>query len=218
MTPARGLLAWAPAAILGLAATFTVGIDTQRSLPLRSALDGAIPVQILGFSGHDQKISDAERRVAGVTNYLLRNFEPAAAGPTPWFQVYIGYYDRQTQGKTIHSPKNCLPGSGWEPLASRAVVIQTPDGPVRVNRYLLKNKDEQALVLYWYQGRGRVEANEYVVKWDLLRDAALHRRTEEALVRIVIPLTPGNSEADGFAMAAKIAGTLVPAVRAALPT
>ena len=41
---------------------------------------------------------------------------------------------------------------------------------------------------YWYQGRGRVAHNEYLVKWDLLRDAALERRTDEALVRLVVPV------------------------------
>ena len=63
-----------------------------------------------------------------------------------------------------------------------------------VNRYLLKPDSHRALVLYWCQGRGRVEANEYIVKWDLLRDAAVRRRTEEALVRIVVPIRVGEME------------------------
>ena len=46
---------------------------------------------------------------------------------------------------------------------------------------------------YWYQGRGRVAANEYAVKWQLLRDAARYGRTEEALVRVVVPLAPRTS-------------------------
>ena len=65
---------------------------------------------------------------------------------------------------------------------------------VRVNQYLLQRGEDQALVLYWYQGRGRVEANEYRVKWDLLRDAALHRRSDEALVRIIVPIEAGVEE------------------------
>lgn len=209
------LLLWSPAAILGLAATFTVGIDTQRVMPLRAELGATVPTELLAFTGQDQEITAAELRVAGVTDHLLRIYRAAPPAAAPWFQVYVGYYDRQTQGKTIHSPKNCLPGSGWEPLASRTEEIQTPNGPVTVNRYLLKNQAAQALVLYWYQGRGRVESNEYVVKWDLLRDAALRRRTEEALVRVVVPIT--GSEAQAFDLASRVAGTLVPAVGTALP-
>jgi hypothetical protein len=68
-----------------------------------------------------------------------------------------------------------------------------------LNKYLLKNKGEAAVVYYWYQGRGRVVANEYAVKWNLLRDAALAGHTEEALVRVVVPVPrspQGETSAD----------------------
>jgi EpsI family protein len=89
------------------------------------------------------------------------------------------------------------------------------DGSPTVNRYILQNGAARALVLYWYQGRGRIAHNEYLVKWDLLRDAALKRRTDEALVRIVVPIT--SSEADSFSMAQEIAAGIKPALDRALP-
>jgi hypothetical protein len=61
-----------------------------------------------------------------------------------------------------------------------------------------------------------VEASEYRVKWDLMRDAALSGRTEEALVRIVVPITDGIEDPD--ALARRIAAKLVPAVSLKLPT
>lgn len=207
---------WAPPAILALGALLTVGIDLQREMPLRAPLDTAVPAEIRGFTSRDMKVSKAEQRVAGMDDYLLRVYAPAGADEEAGaFSVYVGYYKSQMQGRTIHSPKNCLPGSGWEALASRTAVIPTAEGDVRVNRYIIQNREQQALVLYWYQGRGRVESNEYAVKWDLLRDAALHGRTEEALVRIVVPITAGEDAA--YELAADVAATLVPAVSAALP-
>ena len=212
---------WLPAVVLGLGALVTVGIDPQRSLSLRQPLDAAVPVDIGGYHGREGSMSDTERRLAGVTNYLLRDYRQAgdtgAAGAAR-FTVYVGYYEKQTRGATIHSPKNCLPGSGWEPLAARTEQIATTLGPVVVNRYLLQHGNERALVLYWYQGRGRVASNEYRVKWELLRDAALRRRSDEALVRIVVPLTGADTESDAFAVAAGAAQALVPAVFTALPT
>jgi EpsI family protein len=86
---------------------------------------------------------------------------------------------------------------------------------VTVNRYLLQNEGQRALVLYWYQGRGRVAHNEYAVKWDLLRDAALHRRSEEALVRVVVPVV--ESEGAAFELARSVASELIPFVQRALP-
>jgi len=212
------LLRWSPASLLALGAVCVVGVNTQRTLPLRQALPATIPWGIAGFRGRDMVLSEDERRVAGVTDYLLRSYrrEDSRAAGVPAFSMYVGYYDRQTQGRTIHSPKNCLPGAGWVPLAAGAAKITTPAGAVTVNRYLVRQGSRAALVLYWYQGRGRVEASEYAVKWQLLRDAALKHRSDEALVRIVVPVT--GSEEQAFEIAVAAARTLVPAVSAALPS
>ena len=211
------LLRWAPAGIMALGAVFTIGVDLQRAMDLRTPLGEAVPREMAGYVGKDVELSEEERRVAGMSDYLLRVYSlpdsTDEAGVA--FSVYLGYYRQQSQGKTIHSPKNCLPGAGWEPLASRTQSISTGKGTVPVNRYILQRKDERALVFYWYQGRGRVEANEYVVKWELLRDAALRGRTEEALVRIVVPIR--ESERAAEALATRVAEMLVGNVQAALP-
>lgn len=209
------LLAWTPAAMLSLAAVFTVGIDGQRSVSLSEPLAAAVPAGLLGFEGRDLVLPEAEVRVAGASSYLLREFaRPDSAGPA--FSVYVGYYERQLQGTTIHSPKNCLPGSGWNALEAGTLTIATPSGPVTVNRYTVQSDDAQALVLYWYQGRGRVEHNEYAVKWDLVRDAVTRRRTDEALVRIVVPV---RSDVDtAVSLARRVAEQIIPPLSGVLPT
>ena len=207
---------WAPAIVLGIGATFTVGIDTQRALDLRIPLDHAVSDTLLQLPGRDIELSEQEIRVAGVTAYLMRSYEDPKAPNANWFSVYVGYYAQQTHGRSIHSPRNCLPGGGWEALASNRVALETALGAVTVNRYVLQKGQEQALVLYWYQGRGRVQANEYWVKWDLLRDAALRQRSDEALVRIVVPVTNGDTDA-AFAIASEAATTILPQLAHALP-
>jgi EpsI family protein len=209
---------WTPALILGLGALFTVGMDGQREMELRAPLDVTVPSEIAGQKARDVEVSKAERRVAGMSSYVMRVYSHDAGEvdqTTAAFSVYVGYYTSQTRGRTIHSPKNCLPGSGWEALTSTPVALQTPGGPVIVNRYTLQRGQQKAVVLYWYQGRGRIESNEYKVKWHLLRDAAIKRRSDEALVRIVVPAKVSEDEA--FRMAAQVAQTLVPAVDKALP-
>lgn len=210
---------WAPAIVLGIGAVLaTVGVRAQSSMDLRAPLAETVADTVEGFVGRDMQLTREEIDVVGVSSYLSRVFQrpdTAAAGPTV-FMLYVGYYDRQTRGKTIHSPRNCLPGGGWEPLTNQVSTIQTDAGPVQVNRYLLQNGQHQALVLYWYQGRGRIAHNEYLVKWDLLRDAAIRRRSEEALVRIVVPIR--GSEAEAFALASRFASQAVASVRTALPT
>lgn len=181
-----GVMSWAPALVLAGGVALVGGVGEQRAMPLAQPLTDAVPREIAGWAGRDYEIPEDEQRVAGMSSYLLRVHGDAGNGD-PAFTLYVGYYESQMQGRTIHSPKNCLPGAGWEALESRVAEIPTALGPVAVNRYVLQRGDEKALVLYWYQGRGRVAANEYRVKLDLLRDAALHRRSEEALARVMVP-------------------------------
>ena len=105
----------------------------------------------------DLEIPKLDQQVAGMSTYLYRSFAPAAG---PEFSLYVGYYDHQTQGKTIHSPKNCLPGAGWETLESRQSQVVAGGKYVPVNRYMIQNNGQRALGFYWYQGRGRVWASE----------------------------------------------------------
>jgi EpsI family protein len=214
----KTLSPWPPTILLAVGALLaTVGVKSQRSQQLRVPLTAAIPTAMEGYSGRPRTLSQQEIDVVGVDSYSLQVFNRADTtqpGPSN-FSLYIGYYERQTSGRTIHSPKNCLPGGGWEPLTSGVATVTTPGGPVTVNRYLIQNGRRQALVLYWYQGRGRVASNEYRVKWDLVRDAALKRHSEEALVRIVVEIR-GN-ENDAFALASRVASTVVPSLDTALP-
>ena len=173
---------------------------SQREVPLVGPLSSVLP-EMAGFKAADMVVSEEERKIAGMTDYMARLFWQFS-GPrdsTPAFSTYVGYYDRQAQGHTMHSPRNCLPGAGWEILRSDTASI-TVAGKIHVmNKYLLKNGVTQALVFYWYQGRGRVVASEYEVKWNLLRDAALQGHTEEALVRIVV-FVPKANQLSGSAL------------------
>lgn len=187
---------WLPAIALGAGVLATAGLRPDRRLPLRAPLPSVIRDTVDRYVGKDEALDAGELRVAAPNAYLLRAYTiPGDSAADHTFTLYIGYYDHQTQGRTIHSPKNCLPGSGWEPLSSRTEVLATAEGPAPVNRYLLQNHEQRALVLYWYQGRGRVASNEYLVKWQLLRDAAVRRRSDEALVRIIVPVVKGDEDA-----------------------
>ena len=150
----------------------------QPVAPLTTILDS-----VAGYRVEQQKASDEERRVAGMSDYIARVYWQDAV---PAFTLYVGYYDRQTQGRTIHSPRNCLPGAGWEVLSGGTHPVKAGSTSYVVNRYVLKNGPAIAIAYYWYQGRGRVVASEYQVKWNLLRDAAVLGHTEEALARLMV--------------------------------
>lgn len=207
---------WAPAGMLSLGCLVLLSVNRQYVTPLARPL-AEIPRTIIGREAIDRTISDAEQRVAGMSSYMLRWYVMPGDSLAD-FSAYVGYYEQQSQGKTIHSPKNCLPGAGWEALEAGERTVATPAGEVQVNRYLMGNSGERALVYYWYQGRGRVASNEYRVKLDLLRDSALRGRSEEALVRIVVPINSQTTIARADSLATAAAGELVPAVFEVLPS
>lgn len=179
-----------PALIFGIGCVLLLSVQSQRSMALQAPLSG-VPAPIPGLRAEDIPVPDDQVQIAGMTSYVHRVFYRDS---TPSFSMYVGFYDSQSQGKTVHSPKNCLPGAGWEALDAGNVQLTAANGnEATVNRYLIANGNMQALVYYWYQGRGRVAHNEYLVKWDLLRDAAIERRTDEALVRLVVPVIPRSA-------------------------
>ncbi len=207
---------WIPASLFAVGALGNGVLLARRALstPLVGPIE-SVAVTALGLPGTAVVIDTVEQRVAGMTSYVLREFTPPGQEQGT-FSIYVGYYDEQHQGKSIHSPKNCLPGGGWEPVEAGTLVISTPTGPATVNRYRVAQAGKSAIVYYWYQGRGRVAHDEFRVKYELLRDAAIHGRTEEALVRIVVPVTTGNpAEADSLAR--RIAPTLIADVNRILP-
>jgi EpsI family protein len=209
-----------PVVVLGAGVLLVSGMREQHAVEPRTPM-AEISKAYLSLQSTDLIVPEEERKVAGMTDYVMRSFGPDSAAA---FSVYVGYYDRQVQGKSIHSPKNCLPGAGWEIMETARLPLGAASPGASVNRVLLANKGVRALVYYWYQGRGRVESSEYVVKWNLMRDAALYGRTEEALVRIVIPIA-GRNDADikqSIAEADELSNALVPTlvteVRKAMPS
>ncbi len=109
--------------------------------------------------------------------------------------LFVAYFQTQRTGKTPHSPKNCLPGSGWVP--SEAGYINIPvEGevqPISVNHYVVSRGDNQSVVLYWYQSHNRVVASEYSAKIFTVTDAIRYNRSDTSLVRVVISAAHGDT-------------------------
>jgi EpsI family protein len=111
--------------------------------------------------------------------------------------LFVAFFKSQRSGQAPHSPKNCLPGSGWVPSTSEilSVPVQGYARPIEVNRYIVAKGDEKSVVLYWYQSRDRTIASEYRAKIYLVADAVRYNRTDTALVRVVVPVVGNDDEA-----------------------
>jgi EpsI family protein len=167
--------------------------------PARETLD-RFPLTLDDWNGLQQPpFAKDILAVLGVDDYLTRVY--VTRDRTAGVGVYVGYYQSQRQGDTMHSPLNCLPGAGWEPLSKSTlqVNVNNPAGAgtrdIEINRYVIQKGLERQLVLYWYQAHGRVVASEYWGKIYLVTDAVRMNRTDGSLIRITIPVT-GDDEGE----------------------
>lgn len=110
--------------------------------------------------------------------------------------LFIAYFSTQRTGKTPHSPKNCLPGSGWVQMQASMLRIPVPGEPkpISVNDYSVARGENQDVVLYWYQARNRVIASEYAAKIFTVTDSIRYNRSDTSLVRVVVPVNDGNTQ------------------------
>jgi len=173
----------------------------------------ALPFRFAGWQGRTAApFADDVVSALGVDDYINRVYSAASDAP---IGLYVGYYESQRQGDAIHSPQNCLPGAGWRPVSSGYLDVPNGAATVQVNRYVIEKGLDRDVVLYWYQGRGRVVANEYRNKALLMWDAARLRHTNGGLVRIIAPMT--GSVGDASERATRFAAALLPYLKVHLP-
>ena len=163
----------------------------------------------------DVPLDGEVRATLGADDYVNRTYLNEAGQPVT---LYIGYYASQRQGDTIHSPQNCLPGAGWQPIEGGPAPLDVEPRGIVVNRYVIQKGIDRQIVLYWYQGRGRVVANEFANRFWLMFDAATRHRSNGALVRIAAPVrsSAGSLEA-ADAAAVDFTRALFPRLSSSLP-
>lgn len=133
--------------------------------------------------------------------------------------LFIAYFKTQRQGAAPHSPKNCLPGSGWEPLSTPSHIAIPVEGraePVQSNLYVVARGEQRSAVLYWYQSHRRTIASEYSAKYWLVADAIRYRRSDTALVKVVVPFS-GQDSSEAVATGVRFVQTAFPRISAQLP-
>jgi len=183
---------WIACGIL-LAGTVALhSLSHGEAVPVKQPLAG-LPLTFEGWHGVDEALEPQILQAAGVNDYLSRVYVNDLGQA---LAVYVGFYATQRTGDTIHSPKNCLPGSGWQPVrAGRLAIPRAGKPPLVVNEYLIEKGLQRDLVIYWYQARGRIIVSEYAGKMWQVVDAITRNRTDGALVRLVTSTGEGEEKA-----------------------
>ncbi len=182
-TPARVLTVVLLAQVAGVFA-----VSRQEAVPRAQPLED-FPREISGWTVRQEGTVEKEiMDVLRADDVLTRTY--VDADNRRGANLFVAYFKSQRSGQAPHSPKNCLPGSGWVPSESDMldIPIEGRPQPIRVNRYVVSKGEDKSLVLYWYQSRDRAIASEYRAKFYLVADAIRYNRTDTALVRVVVPV------------------------------
>jgi EpsI family protein len=183
---------------LAAASAYLAGANRDEVVPPRTPL-ASLPMTIDGWSGRrEADLTPEVLKVLGADDYIVRSYFAPQRAP---IGLYIGYHSTQRQGDTIHSPLNCLPGAGWQPLelGHTTVAVSGLAGndaptPIEINRVVIGKGFDRELVLYWYQSHRRVVASEYWGKIYTVLDSVRYHRTDAALVRVITSMDTVGTE------------------------
>jgi EpsI family protein len=169
------------------------GFSRGEAAPAYRPFDG-FPKQLGSWNMTKQGIMEQEvKDVLRADDYITREY---AVSQDKAANLFVAFFKSQRAGQTPHSPKNCLPGSGWVWSISDSISVIIPGRaePMEINRYLVSKGESRSMVLYWYQSRDRIVASEYRAAAFAAWDAFRYNRTDTALVRVVVPVTNGGEE------------------------
>lgn len=178
--------ALASALMLGVGVVMVFLIQSREvQIPERATFD-TFPLSIGDWSGRDSVIDDpGVLKSLAADDYFFGEYRNREDDGVVW--LWVAYYEEQRKGRAVHSPRACLPGGGWqlESFDEYQLDDMGPNGePYIVNRSVIAKGEMRQLVYYWFVERGRIQTNEYAVKWGIFWDALTRNRTDGALVRV----------------------------------
>jgi EpsI family protein len=155
--------------------------EPNEQLPPRERLS-TLPASLATWrAAGDVAIDEESLKVLNADDYVNRSYVSGGRD----VELFVAYYGSQRQGGTMHSPLNCLPATGWQPMSTGELPIDARPAPVTANRVVIQKGLDRQLVIYWYQSHGRTLASEYASKAYLVLDSIRLHRSDAALVRVV---------------------------------
>jgi exosortase D (VPLPA-CTERM-specific) len=177
----------------------------------------SFPNQVDSWSGRRSTMEQIYLDALKLDDYIIADY---MRGERDVVNMYVAWYDSQRAGQSAHSPRSCLPAGGWRMTQFSQMDVpgvQVGAAQLRVNRVQIELGNRKQLVYYWFQQRGRVITNEYLVKWYMFVDSLTKRRSDGALVRLVTPLEIGESAEDADRRLAEFAGKVAPRLDRYIP-
>jgi EpsI family protein len=211
MTAGRWLIS---ISLLAVTFVYLQFFTASEAVPIRKPLE-SFPNVIGAWRGAEYEVLDDDSlAILKASDYVVRRYVDPI-GRSLW--LYIGYWETQRKGAQIHSPKNCLPGGGWEPLETARLKIRVgaAENEIEANRFVLQKGPDRQVVIYWFQSQGRAIAGETEARIALVKNAIAHNRSDGAIVRVSSPVFGNVSDTSRWLT--EYVQSMYPALREFLP-
>jgi EpsI family protein len=186
-------------------------------LPRHESLEN-FPRQSGPWVGSDLRLEPEILASLGPGDFLVRDYRNISTNDAP-VSLFIAYFPSQRTGDTVHSPKNCLPGSGWQPVVSSRIEIRLPGhAPFWANRYVVEKGSQRGLVFYWFLAHGRIVPSEYWAKFYLVEDSIRLNRSDGSLIRVTTNIGAYENANDAQKRVLSFLTFVVPVIESYVPS
>ena len=195
---------------------YAVAARSER-IPTIAPLD-TFPHTVPGWRmNRDLPVEDEIRGILKADDLLNREYVNVRKAAVP-VSLFIAFFKTQRYNQSPHSPKNCLPGNGYDTIIDTKTSFTVPgwNRPIAANKFVVQHGDEKSVVLYWYQSHNRVIPSEYTAKIWLVLDAIRYHRSDTSIVRIVVPVD-GNDYDGATNLGIEFIQSVFPSLLKALP-
>lgn len=181
-------------AVVFLFALYLDVFPLREVIPLKKAFSD-FPLFWNGWSGKAHQFDDLTLEKLRVNEYILREYSKGGQR----VDLYVGYYGTQRAGAQIHSPKHCLPGSGWSRLSERVRTVNVGGyGNVSFVEAVYQKGDAKDVFIYWYKMKDACITDDYALKWLMVFNSLRYRRNDAAFIRLSSPVTGSTDDTISF--------------------
>ncbi|MBF0558503.1 MAG: EpsI family protein [Nitrospirae bacterium] len=198
--------------ILLAATALFINLHSDISVPMNKPFD-EFPTDHLQWKMTSQTtFSESVLNVLRPTDYMLRRY--AATDELP-VDLYIGYHSGGQKSGELHSPRNCMPGSGWYMVSQQKMDVKVDNNNMKIVKTVYQKGSDKELFLYWFQVKGKIVSDEYSLKIYEVLNSILFNRKDAAFIRISVPV--GDDENRALLSGMKFLKDFYPVIQEFLP-
>jgi exosortase D (VPLPA-CTERM-specific) len=210
--PQSPVVKFAAVFLLLAAGALYLNLHQDLLVPMNKPLD-QFPRVVSGWRmTQEYSMTPDIQKVLMATDTLSRSYT-TADGKT--VDIYIGYHGGGKESGEIHSPKHCLPGSGWQEVSTQSRLLEVSGTKINLVQAVYQKGGNRELFLYWFQVQSKTISDEYSLKIAEITNSILNRRRDASFIRVSLPY--GADEPGAAATGERFIGDFMPVIHEFLP-